>query len=43
MLLPTLKLCPFSFASDGHRFVETKKKDDVKVVSCTRWTEIQVG
>jgi Mg-chelatase subunit ChlD len=27
--------------SDGHRMVETKKKDDVKIVSCTRWTEIQ--
>jgi hypothetical protein len=27
--------------SDGHRMVETKKKDDVKIVSCTRWMEIQ--
>jgi hypothetical protein len=27
--------------SDGHRMVETKKKNDVKIVSCTRWTEIQ--
>jgi hypothetical protein len=27
--------------NDGHRMVETKKKDDVKMVSCTRWTEIQ--
>lgn len=28
---------------DGHRFVETKKAEEVKVVSCTRWSEIQVG
>lgn len=27
--------------SDGHRLVETKKKDDVRAVSCTRWREIQ--
>jgi len=26
---------------DGHRFVETKKSDAVKVVACTRWAEIQ--
>ena len=27
--------------NDGHRMVETTKKDDVKIVGCTRWTEIQ--
>jgi len=27
--------------NDGHRFVETSKSSDVKVVSCTRWKEIQ--
>jgi Mg-chelatase subunit ChlD len=27
--------------NDGHRIIETKKKDDVKVVNCTRWTELQ--
>ena len=27
--------------SDGHRFVETHKSNDVKCVSCTRWEEIQ--
>lgn len=27
--------------SDGHRIVETRNKDDVKIVNCTRWTEIQ--
>eukprot|EP00566_Odontella_aurita_P011130 CAMPEP_0113533784 /NCGR_PEP_ID=MMETSP0015_2-20120614/4801_1 /TAXON_ID=2838 /ORGANISM="Odontella" /LENGTH=407 /DNA_ID=CAMNT_0000432883 /DNA_START=113 /DNA_END=1336 /DNA_ORIENTATION=- /assembly_acc=CAM_ASM_000160 len=28
-------------AVDGHRFVETSKRNEVKVVSCTRWSEIQ--
>lgn len=27
--------------NDGHRIIETTKKDDVKVVSSTRWTELQ--
>jgi hypothetical protein len=27
--------------NDGHRFVETKKSSDVKLVSCTRWGEMQ--
>jgi hypothetical protein len=27
--------------TDGHRMVETKKKYNVKIVNCTRWTEIQ--
>jgi len=27
--------------NDGHRFIETAKSSDVKVVSCTRWREIQ--
>jgi hypothetical protein len=26
---------------DGHRMVETKKSSDVKMVPCTRWSEIQ--
>jgi len=26
---------------DGNRLVETRRKEDVKVVSCTRWKEIQ--
>jgi hypothetical protein len=26
---------------DGHRLVESKSRKDVKIVSCTRWTEIQ--
>lgn len=28
-------------SSDGHRMVETKNKNEVKIVNCTRWTEIQ--
>eukprot|EP00569_Conticribra_weissflogii_P015070 CAMPEP_0171401232 /NCGR_PEP_ID=MMETSP0880-20121228/7775_1 /TAXON_ID=67004 /ORGANISM="Thalassiosira weissflogii, Strain CCMP1336" /LENGTH=407 /DNA_ID=CAMNT_0011915693 /DNA_START=4 /DNA_END=1227 /DNA_ORIENTATION=- len=27
--------------TDGHRFVETKRSNDVKVVSCSRWNEIR--
>jgi hypothetical protein len=27
--------------TDGHRFVETRKQQDVKVVSCSRWDEIK--
>lgn len=27
--------------TDGHRLVETSSKSDLKVVSCTRWREIQ--
>ena len=27
--------------TDGHRFVETKRTQDVKVVSCSRWNEIK--
>ena len=27
--------------TDGHRFVETKRKQDVKVVGCSRWNEIR--
>ena len=27
--------------TDGHRFVETRRTNDVKVVSCTRWDEIR--
>lgn len=27
--------------TDGHRFVETKRSQDVKVVSCSRWNEIR--
>eukprot|EP00579_Thalassiosira_antarctica_P015934 CAMPEP_0201947568 /NCGR_PEP_ID=MMETSP0903-20130614/55006_1 /ASSEMBLY_ACC=CAM_ASM_000552 /TAXON_ID=420261 /ORGANISM="Thalassiosira antarctica, Strain CCMP982" /LENGTH=602 /DNA_ID=CAMNT_0048490713 /DNA_START=141 /DNA_END=1951 /DNA_ORIENTATION=+ len=27
--------------TDGHRFVETKRTQDVKVVNCSRWSEIQ--
>lgn len=27
--------------NDGHRFVNTKNKNTVKMVSCTRWKEIQ--
>ena len=26
---------------DGHRIIETLKKDDVKIVDCTRWEEIK--
>lgn len=26
---------------DGHRIIETIKKDDVKIVDCTRWEEIK--
>eukprot|EP00978_Attheya_sp_CCMP212_P043201 scaffold277877_cov24-Attheya_sp.AAC.1 len=26
--------------ADGHRIVPTKKKNDVKIVSCSRWDEI---
>jgi Mg-chelatase subunit ChlD len=26
---------------DGHRLIETKSKDQVKLVSCTRWAELQ--
>lgn len=28
-------------ATDGHRFVETKRTQDVKVVDCSRWNEIK--
>lgn len=28
-------------ATDGHRFVQTKRSDNVKVVSCSRWNEIK--
>jgi hypothetical protein len=28
-------------ATDGHRVVETLKKNDVKFVNCTRWAEMQ--
>jgi Mg-chelatase subunit ChlD len=28
-------------SNDGHRLVETKQANDVKVVGCTRWTELQ--
>ena len=27
--------------SDGHRMVESKSRQEVKIVPCTRWTEIQ--
>ena len=27
--------------TDGHRFVETKRSQDVKVVNCSRWNEIK--
>jgi hypothetical protein len=27
--------------TDGHRFVETKRSQDVKVVNCSRWNEIR--
>eukprot|EP00970_Alexandrium_tamarense_P001901 scaffold247_cov189-Alexandrium_tamarense.AAC.6 len=27
--------------TDGHRFVETKRSHDVKIVSCSRWDEIR--
>ncbi|KAK1743720.1 hypothetical protein QTG54_005317 [Skeletonema marinoi] len=27
--------------TDGHRFVETKRQQDVKIVSCSRWDEIK--
>jgi hypothetical protein len=27
--------------TDGHRVVETPKKNDVKFVNCTRWSEMQ--
>ena len=27
--------------TDGHRFVETKRTQDIKVVSCSRWDEIR--
>ena len=27
--------------TDGHRFVETKRSQDVKVVNCSRWSEIR--
>ena len=27
--------------TDGHRFVETRKQQDVKVVNCSRWDEIK--
>mmetsp|Transcript_3435 Transcript_3435/g.5150 ORF Transcript_3435/g.5150 Transcript_3435/m.5150 type:complete len:426 (+) Transcript_3435:77-1354(+) len=27
--------------TDGHRFVETKRKQDVQVVGCSRWNEIR--
>ncbi len=27
--------------TDGHRFVETKRTNDVKIVSCSRWNEIR--
>jgi len=27
--------------TDGHRFVETKRTQDVKVVDCSRWNEIK--
>ena len=26
---------------DGHRFVQTKRRSDVKVVSCSRWNELK--
>ena len=26
---------------DGHRIVETTKKDDMRIVDCTRWEEIK--
>lgn len=28
-------------SNDGHRLVETKRAEDVKLVGCTRWTELQ--
>jgi hypothetical protein len=28
-------------ATDGHRFVETSKKGEVKVVKCSRWNELR--
>jgi len=27
--------------ADGHRIIETRAKDDVKIVDCTRWEEIK--
>ncbi|KAL7546440.1 hypothetical protein ACHAWF_009822 [Thalassiosira exigua] len=27
--------------TDGHRFVETKRTNDVRVVDCSRWKELQ--
>ena len=27
--------------TDGHRFVETSSSKNIKVVTCTRWAEIQ--
>lgn len=30
-------------ATDGNRFVQTSKKDDIKVVDCTRWRKNSGG
>ena len=39
---PHLDLTSFSFPShQGNRIIATKRKDDVKVIPCTRWKELQ--